>query len=208
MRGLRHILTGLFAVMLLVAATYARADEEAAPYTHVVSGDDGRCFAKSIPKTTTGPLALQAGLTRVYRVRDDNDMLVDEYDWYAPEIYVRCSGVGSGMDSIHIALVRRGPAHRGAAVSDDHLALAFYIGRELRKSWSTADIAATAQNADAAIRVSKSHYRVFDTIPGFEWLPADALPDSAPGEGRWVFAAVTVDGRRLLFDPATGDLVQ
>lgn len=181
----------------------ARADKEKAPHTHVVSGDDGRCYAKSVPKTTDTTLGLQAGLTRTFRVRPDNDMLVDEYDWYAPEIYVKCSGVGAGMDSIRIALVRRGPWHRGAQLSDDHLALAFYVGGEERKTWSTAAIVATGADPDAAVSRSKSHYRVFSAIPGFTWRE-DA---QAKGGGLWVFEAVTVDGRTLVFNPATGELI-
>jgi len=196
--------TMLLGLVFLLAPSCAHADEERAPYTHVVAGDNGRCYAKSIPKSTTDPLVQQAGLTRVFRVREDNDMLVDEYDWYAPEIFIKCAGIGSGMDSIQIALVRRGPWHRGHSASPDHLALGFYIGGQLRKTWSSADIIAGAPDADAAISISKSHYRVLDTIPGFIWLAPDVGADS----GRWAFEAVTVDGRHLLFDPATGELLE
>jgi hypothetical protein len=83
-----------------------------------------------------------------------------------------------------------GPWARGQRASADHLAIAFHAGGRLVQRYSTLDIAGSPERVSASV----SHYTVIREVEGFVSI----------GTGEPVFRLVTVDGRRLTFDPASG----
>jgi hypothetical protein len=110
----------------------------------------------------------------------------------AKELYLQCHTQLPGGRSA-TSVVQLGPWARGQKASRDDLALAFYAGGALLRRYSTLDIAGSPDRVSASV----SHYRVIARVDGY-----------VPNGSRSAFAIVTEDGRRLLFDPATGDLVQ
>ena len=120
----------------------------------------------------------------MYSVRKEGDTLESVYPWYSQQIYLRETG--------GIALVRMGPWARGNKASRDDLAIGFYQGGKMLKEYSTLDIAGSEEKVSR----SKSHYQVFNDIIGFRWFDRKMV----------VFECETSDGRRLLFDPRTGEI--
>ena len=173
----------LVAVMALAAPV--RADEEAANAPHVAVDVSGRCYAKSVPAEPYGT----SGSTSVYRVGFGADGLILTYPWYSPRIYVQCNTPGVPLG---ISIVQFGPWARGSQASTSHLAIAFHANGRLLRSYSTLDIAGTPDNVSASV----SHYQVFGEVEGFVY--DGAVP---------VFRLHTTDGRRLTFEPATGNLL-
>ena len=65
----------LIALMGLMSAGPALADQEASNVAHVAAGPYGRCYAKSVPAHIYDPDGepRQQGVTRVYRVGEGED---------------------------------------------------------------------------------------------------------------------------------------
>jgi len=177
-------------LLLLMVAVCVRvaADEEASNAPHVAIDQFGRCYAKSVPLESYG----SAGSTSVYAVERGQDRLIDSYAWYSKEIYLQCyTQMPDGRSATSV--VQLGPWARGQKASRGDLALAFYAGGALLRRYSTLDIAGSPDRVSASV----SHYRVIARVDGY-----------VPNGSRSAFAIVTEDGRSLLFDPATGVLVQ
>ena len=191
-------------LILLVWTSPSLADQEASNVAHVAAGTHGRCYAKSVPTHIYDPGQgpRQQGRTTVFRVGEKSDEPAHTYDWFSQVIFVRC---GFGDD---INLVRVGPWHRGHNPQSDHLAIAFYRGGELLKSYSTLDIAGAEKAQENGlskyqnVSVSVSHYTVFETGPTMIRVTDS---EGSSFEDDWVIRAKTVDGRQLIFDMATGD---
>ena len=138
---------GLALAAAIVQPKAARADQEASNAPHVSAGPYGRCYAKSVPKDVYDQDdARQVGYTRVYRVEGGDDALLDTYAWYSQTLFVLCN-VGPQRET---ALARLGPWQRGQEPRADHLAIAFYLGGRLAKSYSTLDIAGPASASGAS----------------------------------------------------------
>jgi hypothetical protein len=73
------------------------------------------------------------------------------------------------------------------------MALAFYYGGRLVREYSTLDIAGTPDSVEA----SESHYRVIDRVEGYRWKENNF----------YTFEVVGADGRQLVFDPTTGEIL-
>ena len=195
----------LIALLGFSATGPALADQEASNIAHVATGPYGRCYAKSVPRYIYDPIGepRQQGVTKVYRVSDPEDVLVHVYDWFSQRIFVNCSPVDD------IMVVRAGPWHRGHDPQADHLALAFYRGGALRKSYSTLDISGAEQTTGGGISryenvsASVSHYTVFASGP--EMIRITTSDGPVYTENWWIGAA-TIDGRALTFDLETGDI--
>lgn len=175
-------------VLLLAALLSAplRADEEAANTAHVAASEYGRCYAKSVPAESYG----NRGKTQVFRVTEDEDELVESYDWFSQSIYLVCNASDS-TGPTGIALVSLGPWPRGEAANADTLALGFhYKGRTVRE-YSTLDIAGRAENVSRSV----SHYTVIGEVAGFQRTRGN----------EYVFEIRTTDGRTLRFNAATGN---
>ena len=106
-------------------------------------------------------------------------------------------------------VVRVGPWHRGHDPRADHLARAFYKAGTLIKRYSTLDIAGSQKAQDGGlsqdrnVSASVSHYSVFASGPTLTRITEQ---DGAVFREHWVVEATTIDGRRLVFDMASGAL--
>ena len=195
----------LIALLGITIASPALADQEASNVAHVTAGPYGRCYAKSVPAFAYDPEgeARQQGVTKVYRVTDGEDVLVNVYDWFSQQLFVRCSLTDDTV------VVRTGPWQRGQDPQADHLAIAFYSGGKLVKSYSTLDIAGDEQATDGGISkyknvsASVSHYTVFASGP--ERIKITTLEGPVYFVG-WQIVATTIDGRPLTFDMETGEV--
>jgi hypothetical protein len=174
-----------FVALLFLAAPLC-ADEEAANAPHVTADASGRCYAKSVPAESYG----SRGTTSVYRVMAGADRLIETYAWYAPRVELQCNTPGLSGDAVSI--VQFGPWARGRQATADHLAIAFHANGRLLRRFSTLDIAGSPDNVSASV----SHYQVFGEVEGYVYAGAVL-----------VFRLNTTDGRRLTFEPATGNLL-
>jgi hypothetical protein len=194
----------LIALAGLVFSDPASADQEASNYPHVVASPSGRCYAKSVPRHLYDPQdePRQQGRTDIYQVADAEDVLVGHYDWFSQVLFVRCQ---PGREAV---VVRVGPWQRGHDPRADHLAIAFYQGGRLIRSYSTLEVAGDQRAEEGAfskyrnVSASVSHYNVFALWP--EWAKITENV-GATFTDDWVIKATTVDGRALVFDGATGE---
>jgi hypothetical protein len=175
-----HAITAILAIALL--APIVRADEEASNRTYVQSGEYGSCYAKSIPAESYG----SKGTTRVYLVREKEDLLELTFDWYAPQIALQ--GTSKGL-----AVIRFGSWPRGHVATPDELAIAFYLNGKLLHSYSTLDIAGKPEN----VSFSVSHYRVIKKQLGFRWIEGNTH----------AYYVQTTDGRVISFNIDTGEIM-
>ena len=104
-------------------------------------------------------------------------------------------------------VVRVGPWHRGHNPHADHLAIAFYKGGTLLRSYSTLNIVGDERAASGGlseyrnVSASESHYTVFEKEPKTVSVTSSRGPVFTE---RWIVTVATVDGRALAFDVATG----
>ena len=188
-----HLLRILCAVCLLGAMS-SRADTESPNWTYVTaSTTDGTTghgdrYAKCVPSGFSGP----NGVTKIYRVGEDQDVLEHTYDWYAAQVYL------SGANK-KTSVVRFGPWSQGHEANTNDLALAFYYDGRLLKSYSTLDIAGKPNNVTHSV----SHYTWRQGIRGYGWLKSASSKYLIYG-----FTLKTIDGRTLCFNVQTGELVR
>jgi hypothetical protein len=203
-----HVLAiALIAIAGFALATPALADQEASNVAHVAAGPHGRCYAKSVPAYIYDPDGepRQQGHTTLYRVGDgdSDDVVENRFDWFSQKLLLRC---GPANDTL---VVRVGPWQRGHDPRADHLAIAFYRGGTLLKSYSTLDIAGGEKAKDggiskyANVSASVSHYTVFERQPEMVRITTNIGPVF---KDNWIIKATTVDGRALVFDMTSGDL--
>jgi hypothetical protein len=172
------------AVVLMMDPSQCMADRESQNKPFVVVSEHGECYGKSTPDEPYG----EKGTTRIFRVENGPDSLLQTYSWFAREFYIDCGlGAGSG-----VSVVQLGPWARGQAADQGTLAIAFYLNGHLLKRYSTLDIAGSPDN----VRRSVAHYQVFEKVLGYRW-----------GTGRQRFVVRTVDNRTLVFDPELGTQV-
>jgi hypothetical protein len=178
--------------VLLLSAWRLHADSVSGNWPFVVAATmtDGTTavggyYAKCIPTETFGT----NGVTRVYRVEKEQDVLVHTYDWYSPNMYV------SGANR-KVSIVRFGHWSTGHQASSNDLALALYYDGKMLKSYSTLDIAGQPEN----VQTSVSHYTWCKRIVGYGHY---ALPPSA--NSIYGFGIETLDGRKLCFNVTTGE---
>jgi hypothetical protein len=187
----------IFIVVMMLAISRASVgagpgavalDDEASNVPHVAVSSFGRCYAKSVPDSLYG----QSGRTAVYYVRAATDSLLSSYSWFSQRIFLECN-VASGDGPVGLSVVRMGPWARGSVASKGDLALAMYRGGRLLRSYSTLDLAGRPDNVQASV----SHYLVIDSVIGYRNTSSN----------QYRFEVRTVDGRRLAFDPATGERI-
>ncbi len=172
----------LFTLMALVFLfSTALADDEASNRPIVRSSEYGAYFAKSIPSGYYG----QEGVTLVYHVEADENILLYEYPWYASEMYLGGNGDGT--------LVRFGPWCRGSEPLEDHLAIGFYRDGRVIREYSTLEIATLGSGVSESV----SHYEVFGQRLGFR--------SSSYG---FFFEVMGVDDVLFCFDLETGEIVE
>lgn len=174
--------------VFFLATGLGTADEEASNIPHVTANQYGRCYAKSVPSSAYG----SEGTTKVFAVQRGDDLLLHTFPWYSAWLYLECN-VGRPNEQVAVSLVRFGPWARGHKASQNDLAMAFYYAGKLVKSYSTLDIAGSPHNVEASI----SHYTVIAHVNGYRWRESNF----------YTFEASTHDGRLLVFDPTTGNLI-
>ncbi len=174
--------------MLLLLTPLVCIADSTRPNTPIVAaGNDGTCYAKSVPAEFMG----QKGTTKIYSVGTLKDSVTDSYNWYSDEIYISCKASINGRSETTV--VRMGPWADGLVANQSDLAIAFYLNGKLLKKYSTLDIAGKPTN----VQNSVSHYKVFSSILGFKWKYDEPS----------YFVAIRIDGVEMKFDASTGLLV-
>ena len=190
-----HKLTQALGVLLCLLSALlsvpfsALADEEASNWPIVQSAEYGRCYLKSVPSESYG----SKGQTYVYSVTAQADQLLVTYPWYSNQIWLHCA-VSNGKSATGISVVRRGPWSRGRRASAQDLALAFAFNGKEVKRYSSLDLAGKPDNVSASV----SHYTVIEKVLGYRWINSNF----------YVFEILLIDGRKLAFDPTTGERVK
>jgi hypothetical protein len=185
---------GVLLGVMLLGLVATKADTESPNWTFVAAATTdgttwhGDRYAKCIPTGMRGT----DGVTKIYRVEKDKDVLEHAYDWYAIHVYI------SGA-SEKTSVVRFGPWSQGHQASSNDLALAFYYDGRLLKSYSTLDIVGRPDNVSSSI----SHYGWCQRIGGYDWIVSASSPTLI-----WGFTLKTQDGRTLCFSVKTGELVR
>lgn len=191
---MRKHLIWLSLTVLLLSAGRLHADSESGnwPFVATATTDGtqwhGRYYAKCVP----GGLLGTDGVTRVYRVEKEQDVLVHTYEWYSSHIYL------SELNR-KVSVVRFGPWNRGRQASSDDLALALYYDGKFLKSYSTLDIAGRPDN----VKTSFSHYWWYKRVIGYGHNVSPPSVNLIYG-----FSVETLDGRTLCFDVTTGELLK
>ena len=171
-------------VLLLLTPLLCIADSTRPNTPIVAAGNDGTCYAKSVPSEFMG----QKGTTKIYIVGTLKDSVTDSYNWYSDEIYISCKAWINGRSETTV--VRMGPWADGLVANQSDLAIAFYLNGKLLKKYSTLDIAGKPTN----VHNSVSHYKVFSSILGFKWKYDEPS----------YFVAIRIDGVEMKFDTSTG----
>ena len=142
----------------------------------------GDRYAKCIPSELVGT----NGITKIYRVGKDQDVLEATYNWYSMQTYL------SGA-SEKTSVVRVGPSNRGRYATTNSLALAFYYDGRLLKTYSTLDI------------VGRN-----DVVYDY-WCESIGYGYIISASSKYLIYGFTLkahDGRTLCFDVKTGELVR
>ena len=181
---MRRVVTRIIlsAFILLIVPIPAHADSEAPNFPNVRISRHGTHYSKSIPSEPWGT----KGKTRIFRVgKKKKDVLIQQYAWYAPDIYLE-----PAEDGIYV--VRPGPWARGREASAEDLAIEFYKNDRLLKRYSTLDLSGDPGNVSPTF----SHYTVIQAFQGFRYE-----------EGLTVFGIILTDGRPLHFNADTGEII-
>lgn len=191
----KYFVTACCSLLLLLAGwSRLRADSVSGnwPFVAVATTDGttthGGYYAKCVPGSIFG----SNGATRIYRVENEQEVLVQAYDWYSTQIYV--SGANKG-----ISVVRFGPWNPGTRANASDLALGLYYDGKHLKSYSTLDIVGRPDNVQASV----SHYTWCKRVLGYGH-------NISPGSSNltYGFSIETLDGRILCFDVRTGELIK
>lgn len=164
---------------LVVTSLAAHADSEAPNVPVVASGDDGTCYAKSVPANSWG----ESGSTKVFVVSVPADREVAEYPWYAARIYLVCRDDPT--------LIRIGRWPQGHKPRHEDLGVAFYLKGKLLRSHSMLDLAGSPENAAGSV----SHYMVLSGEFSFQHSESRTV---------YYFRAGLVTGGAVLFDAFSG----
>lgn len=175
----------LILALLMLIPNVSMADQEASNRTYVKTDEYGRCYAKSIPNGKYGT----KGVTKIYQVNENNDTLVQTYDWFAPRLSIFCNLVSGSV--IAPSVVQFGPWQRGAGPNPADFALAFYHNGKLLKKYSTSDIAGPSKSVSRSV----GHYEVIKEVKGYRWIDSNS----------YAFDIVTADNKVVSFNPATGE---
>ena len=80
---MRIVQLSVLMVCLLLPAPLSFADREAGNRVYVTASEYGQFYAKSVPSESYG----LKGTTKVYQVMEEEDVLIQTYDWYSPRIF-------------------------------------------------------------------------------------------------------------------------
>ena len=182
---MKTIRVALLSVLLHTVSTSVWASKPVANFPYVHSGLGGRFYVRCIPDDQKG----EKGSTILFRVNKDEDVIVDQYDWYSPK------GVILGWSPIagKVAIMRR-----GGQSSQDHkkqVEFSFYIGGEYLKIYTTHDL--MAMGAKVSFKSLDGSKR-----PDIEFLECQQIPRT----NEYVFRVKISDNKTIKFDILTGEL--
>lgn len=178
----------------LLALQKGGTAKRAGNFAYVESGLDGRFYAKSVPDERDGT----KGITKVYKVRKDADELIDSYDWYAPREFQ--DGIVMGWSPIvgKVAVMR---VHNEVVeVADGRIELSFYLGGKFLKSYTVKDLVALGVKQEPLEKRGKdeSRQRLDYKVLGCEQVP---------NTNAYRFSIMVPDGKKVMFDIVTGQVV-
>ncbi len=164
---------------LLLAACPVWASRPVPNFPYVQSMQMGVFYARCIPEEAEGT----KGTTKIYRVRKDQDELVDSYDWYAKKGLVLAWSPIVGK----VAVMALGGAPNAAP--DKQTELSFYLGGKFLNSYTSQDL--KEWGADVWQRGGRG--AIFKVL-GEEQIP---------GTNEYVFS-IEIKDKKFSFDILTG----
>lgn len=169
----------IFASVVLAITPVSWADSEAPPRTYITTSAGGQYYFKMIPDD----FDWDKGTGFCFKVTggETDELLWKLNGWYSFKNFLSYDGK---------YLVRMGNWTRGAELSDDHLAVAFYKEGQLLKSYSTKDLVKDSSKIELTI----SHYF---------WLKQ---PPQLDAFGH-MFKLITIDDIEYTFNVSTGEVV-
>jgi hypothetical protein len=182
-----HIRSLLACLVLIGLAGSASASSKArGPFPYVQSGPDGVFYARCVPaQGGKGP-----GSTKIFRVRAEQDELLDSYDWYAQ------AGVVLGWSPIEgkVAVMRVHREEREAAKpAAGQAEVSFYLGGKLLKSYTSRELVELgAEEPMTRQGYEGANYKVVGC-------------EQVPGTNRYLFVIEGKGKRRISFDIVTGN---
>jgi hypothetical protein len=151
--------------------------------TYVQSGPGGAFYARCIPTAQEG----SAGRTKIYRVEEAEDELLETYDLYPSAVVIGWSPIAGKVALMAVVQER-------AENWKQQEELRFLIGGKLLKSYTSADLVAMgADEQMSSERGQRAAYRVGDC-------------EQVPGTNDYDFIVEIKGGVRLRFDILTGTL--
>lgn len=164
---------------LLLAAWPTWASKAVSNQPYVQSGPSGVFYARCIPAEAAGT----KGSTKIYRVRKEQDEVVDNYDWFVMNGVVLAWSPIAGK----VAVMALGGEPK--AVPDKHAELSFYLGGKLLNTYTTNDLKAWGANV-----WPRGDHRARFKVLGQEQIP---------GTNEYVFS-IEIEGKKFDFDILTG----
>jgi hypothetical protein len=155
-----------------------------ANHVYITTDTYGQVFVKSIPDEMYG----SKGTTKVYRVGQTQDTLIQTYSWYSPRVFV--ASFGGDRD---VYVVRTAPWHAGHVAAAGDPALAFFKNQSRLRGYSTLDIAGQPDR----VSVQDDRYSPFSRLIGFR----------NPFGSQFVFDVERAGGGVLSFDAESGEIL-
>lgn len=128
---MKKILIIVCLILLSLSNVYAR--DRMANFSYVISDETGRFYARCMPAKVSG----SKGITKIFRVERDEDVLIDTYNWFNEE---RLMLKGNSRGEIAVMRLWQGIESEEAKESDKQVEFGFYINGRFLKSYSTKDI--------------------------------------------------------------------
>ena len=190
---MKKILIIIGLILLNLSNVYATRKSPNSPY--VISDKLGSFYARCIPYKDSG----NEGVTKIYKVEKEEDVLIDTYNWYNKErLLLGRSSTGE------IAIMRLGQDLENTRETelDKRIEFSFYINGRFLKSYSTKDIVELGgdreQEKKTLIKITgydlRADYEVLGTECG--WLNYNDC-----------FSIIKFpNGKKMRFDIRTGEV--
>ena len=127
------------------------------------------------------------GVTKVYRVKDDQFKHLGTFDWIADEVFIK-------EVLSDVFLVRMNLYHEGTEARSEHVCLEFYTNGILTQTYSTLEIAGFEHGIRIAVERSPNLYSVVKNVVGFISM----------GAGKFSFQVVNCYDVNLIFELSSG----
>ena len=170
----------LLAIALNGGASRASKPVQNRPY--VTSMDSqGVFYVRCIPDENKGT----KGTTKIFRVRQDGDELLDSYGWYAPR------GVVLGWSPVSGQVAVMSMTGEEETTRIDAIQFSFHMGGKLLRAYTTEDLRKLQFHIPENRRIGSSAFRVIGC-------------EQVPRTNRYVFSIDDYNGRKVSFDITSG----